>query len=491
MPAILDHTGTPFKAKRAAQQNRTLRLRHDAAQTTTDNQRHWANADHLSANAASDPEVRKVLRSRARYEAQESNGYAKGISLTLANDTIGTGPKLNISTENKEGNRFIEQEFHRWSRSVNLAAKLRTMRMAKFVDGEAFAELTTNMGLATKVKLDLKLIETEQVSSGTVIDFKPNEIDGIKFDEYGNPITYLVLDEHPGETFTINQDTRPVTAEYMIHLFREDRAGQKRGISEIAPALPLFAKLRRFTIAVLSAAETAAEMAGIIYTDSNALDSDQIDDLDPLDAIDIEINSLLTLPRGWKMAQMKSEQPATTYEMFKREILNEIARCFNMPANIATLSSAKHNFSSGKLDHIIYRDSITIERDYVELVALDKILSLWIYEASLIPGYLPNEIQPQNYISHQWFWTASEGVEPVKQANAVAIKLGTGQTSLGSEYAKLGLDIDVELPKAAENLGVTVEEYQALLRQKLFGMSEIEDDDDDEETDEEKTKTEK
>jgi len=37
------------------------------------------------------------------------------------------------------------------------------------------------------------------------------------------------------------------------------------------------------------------------------------------------------MPGGWKMSQMQAEQPATTYAEFKHEILNEIARCLNMP----------------------------------------------------------------------------------------------------------------------------------------------------------------
>ena len=39
---------------------------------------------------------------------------------------------------------------------------------------------------------------------------------------------------------------------------------------EITLALPLFAQLRRYTLAVLGAAETAADFAGILYTDSPA-----------------------------------------------------------------------------------------------------------------------------------------------------------------------------------------------------------------------------
>jgi capsid protein len=71
---------------------RLLRARYDAAATTDNNRRHWANADGLSANAANSPEVRRILRNRSRYEVA-NNSYARGIVLTLANDCIGTGPR--------------------------------------------------------------------------------------------------------------------------------------------------------------------------------------------------------------------------------------------------------------------------------------------------------------------------------------------------------------------------------------------------------------
>src|SRR5512137_1506375 len=76
---------------------RTIRGRYDAAVTNEDNRRHWANADGLSANAANSAEVRRVLRNRSRYEVA-NNSYARGIVLTLANDVIGTGPRLQMLT---------------------------------------------------------------------------------------------------------------------------------------------------------------------------------------------------------------------------------------------------------------------------------------------------------------------------------------------------------------------------------------------------------
>jgi len=99
---------------------RLLRARYDAAVTNDENRRHWANADALSANAANSPDVRRTLRNRARYEVA-NNSYAKGIVLTLANDVIGTGPRLQMLTEDASANRFVEREFSRWCQAVSLA----------------------------------------------------------------------------------------------------------------------------------------------------------------------------------------------------------------------------------------------------------------------------------------------------------------------------------------------------------------------------------
>ena len=74
-----------------------LPARYDAAVTTDDNRRHWA-------DAAASADVRRTLRNRARYEVA-NNSYARGIVLTLANDTVGTGPRLQLLTGDEGINR--------------------------------------------------------------------------------------------------------------------------------------------------------------------------------------------------------------------------------------------------------------------------------------------------------------------------------------------------------------------------------------------------
>lgn len=434
---------------------RVLRARYDAAVTTDDNRRHWANADGLSANAANSAEVRRLLRNRSRYESA-NNSYARGIVLTLANDVVGTGPRLQLLTDNAEANRQIERAFEAWSKAIGLAEKLRTMRAARATDGESFAILTSNPQLTTHIQLDLRLVEAEQVATPDLSPLSGSAIDGIVFDQHGNPIEYHVLRQHPGESLTIaNRDYDRLPAETVIHWFRSDRPGQARGIPDIMPALPLFAQLRRFTLAVLSAAETAADFAGILYTDSPA--NGEADAAEPFEPIDLEKRALVTMPGGWKMSQLEAEQPATTYAEFKHEILNEIARCLNMPFNVAAGNSSGYNYASGRLDHQTYFKSLRVEQAHLECVVLDRILAAWLDEAALVPGLLPAGAGPFADWPHQWFWDGHEHVDPAKEASAQATRLANHTTTLADEYARRGQDWESQLRQRAKELSLMKE----------------------------------
>lgn len=434
---------------------RVVRARYDAAVTNDDNRRHWANADGLSANSANSAEVRRILRSRSRYEVA-NNSYARGIVLTLAHDVVGTGPRLQMLTADAEANRRIEIAFSRWTKAVGLAAILRTLRMARATDGEAFAVLTSNSRLVTAIQLDLRLIEADQVCTPDLDARSANAVDGIVFDSAGNPVEYHILKRHPGESMAgMNREYDRLPASAVIHWYRCDRAGQARGIPDIMPALPLFAQLRRFTLAVLAAAETAADFAGILYTDAPA--NGEADAAEPFEPIELEKRALVTMPGGWKMSQMQAEQPATTYAEFKHEILNEIARCLNMPFNVAAGNSSGYNYASGRLDHQTYFKAIRVEQAHLECVVLDRILAAWFDEAVLIPDLLPAGVGPIADWPHQWFWDGHEHVDPAKEAVAQATRLANHTTTLADEYARRGQDWEAQLRQRAKELALMSE----------------------------------
>jgi len=333
---------------------RNLRARYDSAQTTTDNENHWSNADGLGPNSANSSAVRKKVRQRARYECLENNSYAKGMVLSYSNQLIGTGPGLQLTTRDKAGNTRVERSFLRWAEEIGLAEKLRTMSNAYVVDGEPFALFVTNERIKHDVKLDIVPIECDYFEPA----FLPNgEItDGAEFDAFNNPVRWHKWRDHPGEGFqyrSLAQSTQPVDASFVLHLHRPDRPGQRRGISHLVTALPLFAMYRRFKLATLAAAETAADFAGVLYT-TLSQEAAAPGNAAWGTAIPTEHRALLTLPDGWEMKQLEAKHPNTTLEMFENRIIGEVARCLLQPLNVAIGSSRDYNFSSGKLDFLGY-----------------------------------------------------------------------------------------------------------------------------------------
>ena len=450
----------PAAGRRAPRQvtvvKQQVRARFDAAQTSDDS-RHWANADALSANAALSPEVRRIIRNRARYE-RANNSYIHGICVTKSNDLIGTGPRVLLDTGNADADRSIGRSWFDWSWSIRLAKKLRVAVEAKTLDGESFGRMFTNRRRDPQdVQLDIRIVEADQVASPAydyVQTISPDGslVDGIELDADGNVIAYHVLTGHPGSNYLIgiNEYDR-VPAEEMLHWFRATRPGQHRGVSELTCCLRLTANMRRYTEAVIRAAEIAADLAAFVHSNSPAA---QVDEVDPFAAIEIEKGTLTTLPEGWDISQLKAEQPTNTHQAFQRTLLGEISRGVNLPYYKAAYDASSYNYSSARLDDKLDEQNVRVERDDLECEWLDRIFRAWLDEALLVPGLIPDMkatpgLLPATAWNWSWVWDGREGIDPNKEANATETKLATLTTSLAAEYAKQGKQWDVELRQIA------------------------------------------
>jgi lambda family phage portal protein len=435
---------------RAKPQPATIAARYDAAQTNDKNVTHWAESDLYSATAANTRAVRQTLRRRARYEAANSS-YCRGMVSTLANDTIGVGPTLQLKTKSEDADDVIETAWERWCQEIALPEKLRIMRQSVAVDGEVFGLFITNNLLQSDVKLDIKLVEADQVSTPVPKLQMTQPVDGIELDERTKePRYYHLLKNHPGDMFVqqiLEFDRIP--ASQIIHLLNRDRPGQQRGIPELTPALPLFAQLRRFTLAILESAEASANIAGILKTTSPP---EQAAALEPFSPVRLNRGSFVAMPDGWEMQQAVQAGPSTTHKMYVDGLLNECARCLNMPFNVAACNSASYNYASGRLDYQIYHKSIRVMRSLIERRVLQKIFSAWLEEAVLIPGVVPDSAGPSSEWTMRWAWDSGEHVDPLKEASAIALRLANNTTTLATEYAKFGRDWKVELRQRAAEI---------------------------------------
>ena len=452
------------RVQAAEQGAATVSLRYDAASFSKQSRRSWAGVDALDADSALSPAVRRTVSHRARFEFA-NNGDARRIVNTLAVFTVGTGPRLQLRPEGGAAAQDDdvsaalsrrEARFRAWSRAVGLARTLRIARSSKAVDGEAFLVKFLNPALPGAVKLSVRCHEAEQVAGPWFgpeperwDDGSPKEVDGILLDRHGNPTGYRFLRVHPGAACAAGAfgDSGVVPASRVIHYANLVRPGQHRGESEISPTLCVFNDLRRYTTAVLSAAERAAELSMIFHTDADPDEGGPDTVAANAAEIDFQRGMALALPRGWNTSQMRAEQPTATHEAFVRTKVREIAGPFMMPLNIAMGDSSGYNYASGRLDHQAFRRAIDAERDEIGRVVLDDLLAEWRgFDETLFPEDYRGAAADA---AHEWMWDGFEHVDPLKEANAAAARISAGISSEAIECAREGLDWEAVVAQRA------------------------------------------
>lgn len=432
----------------------SIQARYDAA--VTDNEafiNHWANADNLSPNAANDYTVRRRIRSRSRFEVIENNPYLKGMLLTIANDFVGKGPKLKITDKrlSEDRRRHIERLYRKWMKKSFYRRKLWQLRMSKITDGEGIKLFTLSGNRRMTIRQTWKVMEADQMTTEhmgilpmmrTRTQPPPGirEIDGVRLGPDGEATEYYFLDEHPGEATIMNQMTgKWVPAPFVTHWFRRDRPWN-RGISEIVTSLPLCALMRRYTLATVKAAETAADFAAVLESqlppNTSMYSLQDMEDTDnAFDTIPIEQGMFTVLPWGYKLGQMDARHPGQMYNVFIDTLLREISRPLLMPFNLSAGSSQDSNMASGVVDIHQYKKAQDLERVCCEEEVLEDDLDMWWIEAVAtgdafepLPGdsgsvVMDNPDLMEEPPEHEWGWdqVISEHTDPQKVQAALEI----------------------------------------------------------------------
>jgi lambda family phage portal protein len=454
----------PFRSK---QKPVMVNAKFDLAQTTADNRKHWAAADGLSARAAMSAAVRRVVRIRSRYEAENNSWYA-GILRTGVNHIVGNGPRLQLLTASPEANARIEKAWRQWATKIDLADMLRTGCEAYWRDGEVFvmrADRPQNWPLT----LDIRTIESDQVANpwASSVYNDPFIDDGIRFDRSTNELEVYVYDFHPGSNVPLStMDGEWYSSKEVLHLFRADRPGQTRGIPRATPALQTLPIMRRQELATLYSAETAANFAMYLKSNSPSLDPSS----SPADFAEIELtrNMLTTLPAGWEIGQVEPKQPGPLYEMFQRQALQSFSRCTNMPYTLAAGTGKDANFSSFKGDmKNVWEPEVQCEQSRIEWSIIEPVFRWFLESAIYVPGLLDG-LPSINQIDHRWHWPPLPELDAVDSANAASIRLSTGQSTLTQEHARRGQDWATESARAADDFGIDVLTYKRALFAKTF-----------------------
>lgn len=142
-------------------------------------------------------------------------------------------------------------------------------------------------------------------------------------------------------------------------------------------------------------------------------------------------------------------------------IVSAAARCVQYLRNIALGDSADSNMATAAIDIQPWINKVKIDRvDFQPIVR--KVFSMWYDRAILVRNYLP--IQARNGFTYAINYDSTfEHPDPGKRANARAVDLSSGSTTLHRVFTDQGLNPRRELDREARTLGISRQELNEII----------------------------
>lgn len=282
------------------------------------------------------------------------------------------------------------------------------------MNGDVFAAVQFRERPHWPYALQLRLIEADQVCSPDRTDrLAPGKVNGksvfqivqgVETNEAGEIVAYWVANRHPLEyenpvplRWTRVEAHDPETGEpNILCVTQRERAGQRRGVPLLAPALPTLKQMGRYTDAELSAAIVSSCATLFIQRDGQSDAApfgedppEKADNPDtPADELAINLSpaAVFDLAPGEKANLIDPKHPTTTYDGFMMAMSNQVATSVEIPSEVLYKKfSSNYSASRGALNEFwrtcgTLRDSFaddfcqpTYEKWFAEAVARGRI----------------------------------------------------------------------------------------------------------------------
>lgn len=474
MPGLLERVAGWLGFKREDKVH-TIKRSWDASYTTRLNESRWARASDQEINHYLLSQL-KTLRMRSRFVAKNDPHVSSAVKTLKIGVNGRRGPTLQIQSSSKRYAVLGEGVWRDWWASPDVNGVLSG---PEYLDqwvgyladsGEFLAQIVADRQAVGPVKsrlLGLDPVRLESNRGTQVLDDGSHIILGVTRTKTGRPTSYSIREFAGGLPQPMRWVDVPATD--IIHEFVRDYAGQVRGVPWLAAILDSNGELHDFDDATLRAARAAAEHTVLLEATGPDVDFVEVDS-----EIEIEPSMIATLPPGYQAKHIKPEHPSQQYVQYRHERLREVGLAFSMPLMMLLLDSNGHNYSSARFDAQLFQRCNWKIRDWLERRVLNRLADIVLEEAR-IAGVFGGMPAPRD-VRYRWHWEPVPHVDPKKEADAAAVRIATGISTLTRECAAIGLDYESDI------LDVLVREREARKARGLDPVaSEVEGDEPDDE----------
>ncbi|HRP96317.1 MAG TPA: phage portal protein [Rhodocyclaceae bacterium] len=220
-----------------------------------------------------------TIRNRSR-DAVRNEWAAKAATARWASNLVGTGILARPQTTNKRLRLKLAKLWDQWTEECDADDVLdlygiQTLVAENWIEaGEVFVRLRwRRLEDGLSAPLQLQVLESEMVplfdaDHGPDLPRGHYVRAGIEFNAIGRRVAYWMHREHPGDARVGGgiglHDLRRVPAQDVLHIYKPQRPGQLRGVSEFAGILPKLRGVGDFDDAVLERQKLANLFAAFI-----------------------------------------------------------------------------------------------------------------------------------------------------------------------------------------------------------------------------------
>ena len=451
-------------------------------------------ASHWSAEEDIDRHL-KTLRDRAADLAMNSPIGAAAINTEVTN-VIGSGLKvfpriryeeLGMTAEQaRQWSRKTKREFELWANSLrcdfsrrNTFGELQAITFtSSLVDGDSFCLFKRRPTRSDMpYSLRLQLLEAQRISNPigenagavgdveTILQSTGNRVvNGIEVNQNGQLEAIWVCNKIWNEPTTSTPELRwqrvrmfgkDTGCRNVLHICRDVRPDQFRGVPFLAPVIETIKQMSRYADAELTSAIVKSYFSIFFVQPLNNNDFNQIlgegeDDGSPcVDANEYKLGSatIAALPRGVDVKAIDSSNAQSTFDVFTNAFLTQVGAALNIPfellvkkfqssysASRAALLQAEDEFRQRKAAFVTDFCQPVYEEFLAEAVALGRIDA---------PGFFDDPLTKSLWTSAQWYNERSGILDPVKETQAMILRLDAGLSTYEREVAEsTGLDFD-------------------------------------------------
>lgn len=401
-------------------------------------------------------------------EQLRNNDYAKQYARMSRNNIVGHRgfslqakiPLRNSPDDLDEAvNRAVEAAWRDWCKAENCdVTGKNSLRLlcAGAIDsnvsmGEAFFRMVTG-SYGGKYGFSLQalhpqrcpmLLKMENLPNGHFVRF------GIEYNSYGKPIGYYFSDKD-ADSDRINfggTDYTRIPAPEVIHLYREEMVGQRRGLPWLATSLFRARQLNGMEGAALVNARAGANKQGFV---ESSADADPLLEWETEEQGDFEVESepgeITVLPNGATFKEYNPQYPNGEYVGFKKSHLQGIASGYGVSYNNLCNDLEGVNFSSIRQGTLDERENWKELQEWMIEQMIQKIFAEWLKRA-LLGGFIKVNGRPisatrlleiednVDWQARRWAW-----IDPVSDVKANAESVAKGFNSASRVIRESGND---------------------------------------------------